>query len=138
MKIEIPDLLPEGLEAEFWGGDREGQNLPKMLLEEGFGWMVQEFIQRSLAESKVSPEPWTMWEGYWKVTGATQSLLVFGVLYQRKHFHPRAILCRHVEPEQLEEAKEALFIMFQAYMEEVARQLPGNFGTGKTIGGWLS
>ena len=136
MKIEIPDLLPEGLEAEFWGGDSQGRSLPKMLLEEGFGPMVQEFIDRTLKET--TNEPWIMWEGYWKLTGLTQTLLVFGVLYRRKHFHPRGILCRHVRPEQLEEAKEALFAMFSAYMDELASQLPGgNFGTGKTIGGWL-
>lgn len=136
MKIEIPDLMPEGLEPEFWGGDKEGQSLPQMLVEEGFGDWIQAFIDRTIKYSLESSDPtWTMWEGYWKATGKTQTLLVFGVLHHNQHFHPRAILTRNVKPAQLEATKEAMFSMFNAYMDQLALKL-GNFGTGKTTGSW--
>ena len=135
MKIEIPDYLPAGLEGEFIMQD----DLADALAQEGFGSLAQAFTDRFVAHARVEPLPeWWMWEGYWRATGDTQTLLVFGVLYKRPRFFPRAIRVRNVKPADIEQTKDGLFKMIDAYLADLSAKLPGgHYGTGKTIGGWL-
>jgi hypothetical protein len=135
MKIEIPDYLPSGLEPEFIMQDQ----VAGTLVEEGFATLARAFAERFFAYAKTERAPtWLLWEGYWKATGDTQTLLVFGVLYKRPRFFPRAIRVRNVKPADIEQTKDGLFKMIDAYLADLSAKLPGgHYGTGKTIGGWL-